>query len=878
MHPWRQITRGLRALVRREATDRDIADEVQHYLDEAARAHMARGLSDTDARRAATIEIGNATVVAEQVRSAGWEHVVDSLRTDVRYAVRRLVAAPAFTVVTVITLALGIGATTAIWSAVNAVLFRSLPYPRAARIVAIAARSADGGRADVTFGTFTELAARTRSFAAIAVMKPWQPTVTNNGAPERLDGQRVSARYLAALGVAPALGRDFLPADDRAGAPPVVVLSHALWVRRFGGDAAIIGRSITLDDDAYTVIGVMPAGFSNATAPTATLWAPLQYDMSQGRAWGHHLRMIARLRDGVTLDAAIRELDAVTRAPTAEFPRVPWASLEHGVLASTLQEDLTRGVRPALLAILGAVALVLLIACVNVANLMLARGARRRGELAVRTALGASRARIVRQVLTESTLIAFAGCAAGLAVAALAMQAIVRLAPPTLPMAAAMRLDGRAFAFAVSIAAIVGLAIGCIPALQAVRADPSRWIAAASRRSAGGHRRTRGALVVAEVALALLLLVSSGLLLRSIERLFAVPPGFDASNVLTMQVQTSGHRFDASGETARFFAAALDAVRAVPGVTGAALTSQLPLSGDADLYGVKLDPAPPDDPGETTGTFRYAVSPGYFETMRIPLRRGRLLDTRDGANAPRVAVISESMARRRLPNTDPLGRTLHIGDGPTYTIVGVVGDVKQLSLAAPTSDAVYTTTTQWRFADNALSIVVRARSDPAALTTAVRDAIWSVDKDQPIVRVATMRSLVDASAAGRRFALTLFEAFALAALVLAAAGIYGVLAAAVAERSREIGVRSALGATRSRIVGDVLRDGLRLTTIGVLIGVAGAAAATRALESLLFGVSPLDPLTFGAVIALLVVTSIVACALPARRAAQVDPVTALRSD
>jgi predicted permease len=878
VHPWRQISRGIRALARRRDTDRDLGDEVRHYLDESATAHRQRGLSPAEALRAARLEVGNATVLTEHVRDYGWENAVDTAMMDVRYAARRLRATPVFTVVTAITLALGIGATTAIWSAVDTVLFRPLPYPTADRIVAIADHATDGGPLDVTFGTFTELVLRSHSFAAMAVMKAWQPTATGSGEPERFDGQRVSAGYFSVFGVAPARGRDFTTDDDHAGAAPVVILSDALWRRRFGADPAIVGRPIRLDDDPYTVVGIMPPLFAAATAPSAVLWTPLQYEISEDRAWGHHLKMIARLRPSTTLDEAARDLGAVARSPIAEFPRRPWAALGAGLLATSLQNDLTRGVKPALLAILGAVGLVLLIVCVNVANLLLARGAQRRGELAVRTALGAGHGRLVRQLLTESLLIAVAGGAAGSIVAAATMRAIVRLRPPELPGVAAMRLDGVAFAFAFAITAVIGLAIGCVPAVQAVRADPRDGLGVASRRTAGGHRRTRAALVVAEIALALLLLVSSGLLLRSVEQLFAVRLGFDPANVLTMQVQTSGHRFDEAGATVRFFASALDAVRRVPGVTSAALTSQLPLSGDIDLYGLQFDPAPRGDPGEAGGSSRYAVSPGYFATMRIPLRRGRVLDERDVANAPLVAVISESVARRRLPGLDPLGRTIHIGAGPTYTIVGVVGDVKQMSLATPTSEAVYITMSQWRSTDDVMSVVVRTRGDAAALATPVREAIWSVDKDQPIVRVSTMPSLVAASVAGRRFALTLFGAFAIAALVLAAAGIYGVLAGGVAERSREIGVRSALGATRGRIMGLVLGDGLRLTLVGVLLGVAGAVAATRVLESLLFGVSPLDPLTFVAVIALLAVTATLACALPAWRAARVDPVTALRSD
>jgi putative ABC transport system permease protein len=875
---WRQMTRGVRALFHRPTTDDEISDEVQHYLDQATAAHMARGISEPDARRAARLELGNVTTVREQVRGYGWENTVDSALADLRYASRRLRATPGFTSITVLTLALGIGATTAIWSAVNAVLFRPLPYPAASRIAAVWDRATDGSHVDVTFGTLREVAERARSFDALAAMKPWQPTATGPAEPERLNGQRVSASYFRVFGVAPALGRDFAGEDDRVGAANIVILSDALWRRRFGADRTIIGRAITLDDDSYVVIAVMPKGFESAVASSAEIWSPLLYDMSQGRAWGHHLRMLGRLRPGVTIEDAGRELDAIARTRVAEFPRQPWADLRGGLQVSSLQDDITRGVRPALLAILGAVALVLVIVCVNVTNLLLARGAQRRGEFAVRTALGASRARLVRQLLTESLLVAAAGGAAGMAVAVMGVGTIVRLSPPELPRVASIGVDGTAFLFGLAITTIIGLAFGAIPALHAVRSDPNVDLQRASRRTAGGHRGTRDALVVAEVALALLLLVSSGLMLRSIERLFSVTSGFDASNVLTMQVQTSGHRFDSDSTRWQFFEQVLDAARRVPGANSAAFTSQLPLSGDADMYGVHFDPAVANDPAETGGTFRYAVSPGYLETMRIPLRRGRVLESRDRAGAPLVAVISEALAKRRLPGVDPIGRRLKIGDGPLYTVVGVVGNVKQVSLALSESDAVYTTPSQWRFADNAMSLVIRTRGDAAALAPTVREAVWSVDKDQPIVRVATMSGLLAGSAASRRFALTLFEAFALAALVLAAAGIYGVLAGSVVERSREIGVRAALGASRADIVSLVLRQGLRLTGLGVGLGLVAAVVATQALVTMLFGISRLDPVTYVGVVALLAATAVIACAVPAWRAARVDPVTTLRAE
>jgi predicted permease len=609
------------------------------------------------------------------------------------------------------------------------------------------------------------------------------------------------------------------------------------------------------------------------------VWAPLQYDPSlppQGREWGHHLRTVARLRPGVGVDYATREIDELGRdmlasqrpetyGPSTQFAAVP------------LHAVLVRGVRPALLAILGAVVLVLVIASVNVTNLLLARGVHRRGEFALRAALGAGRGRLIRQLLTESVLLAVMGGAAGMTVAILGVRVLMALSPAGLPRASAIGVNGTVFAFGLAITTLIGLACGCIPALHAASDDPQRNLQLGSRRAAGGHRRTRSALVVTEVALALVLLVSSGLLLRSIERLFAVPVGFDAAGLLTMQVQIVGHRFDQDEATYRFFDRALESVRRVPGVSAAALTSQLPLSGERDEYGAHFD-AGPSQPAETAGVFRYAVSPGYVEAMGLPLRRGRALDARDRPDAPHVVLISESLARTRFRGTDPIGRHLRLGPSSPFTIVGVVGDVKQMSLALNESDAVYLPSGQGWFADRAMSLVVRAHGDAAPLAAAIREAIWSVDKDQPVVRVATMDELVAASAAERRFALILFEAFALAALVLAAAGIYGVLAGNVAERTREIGVRAALGASRGDILGLVVRQGMRLTGLGVAIGLAGAAAASHWIAAMLFGVSPLDLVTYVGVIALLAIVSMLACGVPAWRAARVDPASTLRAE
>ena len=875
---WRHLTRGLRTFINPAAADRDVVDEVQHYLDQATAAHLARGLPPDDARRAARQEFGSVTGAVQQVREYGWEHAVDTFVADLRYGARRLRTAPAFTVIIVLTLALGIGATTAIFSALKPILLEPLPYPEAHRITMIWELRRDGLRADGTFGMYRGLVERARSFEEIAVFKPWQPTLTGEDQPERFDGQRVSASYFAVLGVSPILGRPFEASDDHVDGPNVIVLSDALWQRRFGGDPTIIGRSITLDGSSYLVVGVMPRDFENVLRPSAELWAPMQYGMSQGRTWGHHLHTVGRLRSGVSLEQARTELNRLGQAVLDEQHPATYAG---GVefLTTSLQDDVTRDVKPTLLISFGAVILVLVIACVNVTNLLLARAGYRRDEFTLRAALGAPRRRLIRQLLTESLLLAVLGGAASVAVALLGVRALVALSPPDLPRAGAISIDTTVFAFGLGIVTLIGLAIGAIPALRAARTDPNSSLAQSTARTTRRQHAMRSALVVAEVSLALILLVSSGLLWRSLERLFAVKVGFDSTELLTLQVPTSGSLKDPAA-VSRFFAQSLEAARNVPGVTAAALTSQLPMSGDSDLFGVHFDPPPPDDPGEVYGSFRYSVSPGYIETMRIPLLRGRLFDERDREGAPRVALISESMARRRLPGRDAIGQRLRIGpaDGPLYTVVGVVGDVKQLSLALNESEAVYTTEAQWRFADAAMSLVVRAQGDAAALVPALRQAIWSVDKNQPIVRVAMMDDLLAGTVAGRRFALILLQAFALTALILAAAGIYGVLAGSVAERTREIGVRSALGASRGSIVALVLREGMRLTACGIALGLAGAIAATQALATLLFGISRLDPLTYIAVIVLMAGVSVLACWTPAWRAVQVDPATTLRAE
>ncbi len=884
---WRQLKRGLRALTNRTAADEDVADEVRHYFEQATQDLVASGLSRGDASRAARLQLGDMTAVRDQVRAYGWENWIATLVADLRYATRQLRRNPAFAVMSVLSLALGIGASTAIFSAVNPILFEPLPYPHAARIMMIW-DIFQGARSDVTFHTYREVLERNRSFEAVAVMEPWQPTMTGQAEPERFDGQRVSASFFRVLGVEPVTGRDLQASDEAFLGPKVALLSYGLWHRRFAGDQTIVGRRIMLDGDSYTVVGVMPHGFENVLAPSAEIWTPLQYDPGHVSdfdtgEWGHHLRMAGRLRADVGISRAAQELNGIARIQIPEFPRPPWASLKNGFIVNSLQDEVTRAVRPALLAVFGAVMLVLAIASVNVTNLLLARGAQRRGECAMRTALGAGRSRLIRQLLTESLLLSVLSGVVGMFVAEIGVRALVALSPPGLPRVGAIAVHGTALAFALGLTTLVGLAIGLIPALQASGDELQMSVQQSSGRTAGSRQLTRRALVVAEIALALVLLLSAGLLLHSLERLFSVAPGFEPSQLLTMQVQTSGHQFDDAalepgsghGIRHRFFAQALENVRKVPGIAAAAFTSLLPLSGDQfGVYGTRFED------GHGYDVYRYVATPGYFETMGIPLRRGRLLEEHDSAGAPQAVVISESLAQREFAGKDPIGRRVHIGplNRPWYTIVGVVGDVKQASLAASEPDAVYITPTQSWFADEAMSLVVRSRGDMASLIPEIKHAIWSVDRDQPIIRAATMDYLLAATAAQRRFALIIFQVFGIVALVLAATGIYGVLSFSVAERTHEIAIRSALGATRTSVLALVVRQGMMLVGFGTGIGLTGATLATQALLTLLFGISRLDPMTHLIVILLLLGVSMIACCVPAWRASRIDSSVALRTD
>ena len=799
---------------------------------------------------------------------------------DLRHGARLLRRAPGFTAVCALTLGLAIGASVAIVSVAGPLLLRPLPYPHPERLTFVFERGADGKESHVGYATFADLARESRTIEHAAAIGDWQPTLAGEGsaAAERLAGERVSWTFFRTLGVQPALGRDFLEEEDRPDRNAVVILTHGLWARRFGGDPSVVGRTVDVDGRTMTVVGVLPADFDNVVSPDAQIFRALGYD---AQPWAcrtcRHLRVIARLRPGVTRDAARGELDRLSGRLVAAYPRDYPAA---GVALQPLLGWMTRGVRAPLEAVIGATALVLLIALANVTNLQLARAMRREGEFAIRTALGAGRGRLAQQLLAEGLVIALLGGAVAMAVAWAALPLLVRQLPAGLPRLAAVRLDG--WALGVSAALVLGtaLVVGLVPARggEALRFGALR---SGTRLVRPGHHRARAGIVVGEIALALVLLVGAGLLARSLGRLLAVDVGFDASGLLTMELQATGARYREDAPVFGYQDRVLEAVRAVPGVRDAAIASQLPLRGDMDGYGVRAQDKPLANPELAPSGDRYAVSPGFLRTMRVPVLRGRDFDAADVADsAPKTAIVSAALAARLWPGEDPIGKRIQLGevDTPWRTVIGVAGNVHHGGLDATVTQQVYVPERQWPYADNLFSLVVRAHGDAAALAPAVRRAVASVDPSQPIARVATMEQLVTSSIAQRHLALVLFVAFGAAALLLSAAGIYGVLAGSVAERTREIGVRSALGAAPADILALVVRQGLRLTAIGLALGTAGALATTRLLRALLFDVTPADPATFLAVVTTLGLVGLAAALVPAWRAVRVDPMTALRSE
>ena len=805
---------------------------------------------------------------------------MSKLGQDLRYALRTLRLAPGFTAIAVLTLGLGIGANTAVFSVLDAVLLRPLPYPHPERLVTLWERERDGTPQITSFANFLDWQSRCRSLLDLAVLSYWTPSVSGFGTPERFEGLRVSREFFRTLGVRPALGRDFLPEEDEPGKNRVVILSWGLWQRRFGGDRNLLGRPILLDGRPYALVGVLPAGLeslfaTNANRP-AEIWAPLAYTpgLPQACRTCRHLRAVARLRPGVSLEQASRELDAVSRVLVAEHPR----DYERpGVAVIPLAEDLVGDYRSNLYLLMGAVGLVLAIACANVTHLLLARSQRRLGEMAVRAALGADRPRIVRQLLTESALLHLLGGVVGALLAAAGVAALIRASPPNVPRLSSVAVDGRVLAATFALSLLTGILFGLVPAMRGSGQELKAALAAAGAGAVGRRRSLAGLLVIGDVALALMLLIGAGLMLRSLFGLFAVDPGFDSHHLLAAEISASGPRYREEGKIVAFYQRALERVRSLPGVAAAAVTSQLPLGGDADNYGIHSEDNPAAGEAETPSALRYEVSPDYLRTMRISLLAGRNFTEGDRAGSPAVVLVNRTFARRIWPGREPLGRRIHMGEpeDPWRTVVGVVGDVHHLGLDAPPAMQIYLP--QAQSVKSAMVLVVRAEADPRSLAGAVRRAIWEIDRDRPISKLATMEEVMQVSLARRLLILRLLVVFAAIAVLLAMVGIYGVLSQAVAARTREIGMRIALGAPPRRIVSLVVGAGARQVAAGLALGTGLALALTRFLGSLLFGVTAQDPMTYAGLALLLAAVALAAAYLPARRAARLDPMVATRA-
>ena len=791
---------------------------------------------------------------------------------DIRYAARSLRKSPGFTLVAAITLALGVGANTAIFSVVNAVMLRPLPFSNPGQLVRIWESNVERGWP--TFATshpnFLDWRAQAKSFQAMAAMDNIGLTWTSGGEAEVLLGMRVTATFLPTLQVTPTLGRNFLDEEDRTGGNTrVVLLGHGFWQRAFGGDPSAIGRTMTLNAQPYTIVGVLPASFR--WGGTTDILAPLAPDPARNRA-DHRLSVIARLADGVSLQHATSELEAMAARLAAQYPES-----NKGWSVRLLSFDdwlVPESTRRSLLVLLGAVALVLLIACGNVVNLLLARGTRRQRELSIRAAMGATRARVAGQLLWESCLIALLAAGIGVAMSLAAVRLLIALGPDSVPRLDEVSIDGTVLAYALGVALTTMIAFGLAPAIQAARQDPQASLRADSRGSTAGtgSRRIRAALTVAEVALSVALLIGAGLLIRSFARLQQVTPGFNTSGVMTARVGLPNTAYPGGPPKRAFFERFLTDLRGRPGIEAAAIASGPPLSGDFTAGDVKL----PTQSNEEAGSAAWRLAgPGYFAALGIPLR-GREFTSQDVTEAPPVAIISAALAERYFPNEDPIGRTLIMRSftEEPHTIVGVAGDVKTFGLEADAGLVFYGAATQYP-TWNPMSLVWRS-SGPTVDT--VRASLRSIDPSVPLAAVASMDTLFEQSLGPRRFNLYLLSAFAIVALALAAIGLFGVMAYLVSQRTREIGVRLALGASRREVFRQILGRGLVLAGLGAAIGIGAAMGLSQVMETLLFSVSRRDPVTFIAVPVALVIVAALACYLPARRAMRVDPVVALRVD
>lgn len=882
----------IRTLFSRKAVEQELDEELRDHVEHQVTHFVSRGMSPARARTEALKALGGVERRKEECRDARGMNGLDHLIRDTRLGIRALLRNPGYTTVALITLALGIGATTAIFTVVNSVLLRPLEYRIPSRLVVLKYREVT----TIAGANFLDFRSQSHSFESMGAAEWWTPNVSDGVRPDELDGLRITADILPMLGVVPLLGRVFTPEETHQGSNHVLVLSYEIWQRRFGGDSGVVGQSLRMDGEPYQIIGVMPRGFRFAPfwATSARLWAPLVLDNRLTDRTGASLRVFARLKPGVTVETASREMAAITARLNQEYP-----GTNPEAMAVPLMDMVVGDVRDALLVLFAAVGFVLLIACANVAHLQLLRAASREREFALRGALGASRSRLIQQSLAESGILAMAGGAAGLLVAWGGVRLLVRLAPKDIPRLDTLGIDAPVLLFVLAISLSATILFGLVPAISAARVNLHQPLKEGSRGSADTphRRRIRGLLVASEFALALMLLVGAGLVLRSFAARRGLDAGFKADGVFSAIVALRGTAHADRDRRAGFFEQVVDQVGALPGVIEASAINHLPLHGDNWQFPFFIEGRPFVEPGQGPRAYFRVTRPGYFSTMSIPILSGRDFTRDDLTARSHLVVINQSMADQQWPGESPLGKRLTV-DNPAatpdwFTVVGVVKDARQAGWTEEVRGEMYFPNlagqgpaelagSQGSFVTFLnpvdLTLVVRTQGPPEALLKSVQGVVNSIDRDAPVTDVLTMKQAVDEQFAEPRFYLSLLAGFAILAVTLAAIGIYGVMSYSVARRSQEIGIRLALGAGTREAFNLIVGQGMRLAALGGMAGIAGALMLSRYLRSLLFGIGPADPLTFLVVVILLSLVALAAAAIPARRAARVNPLSALRSD
>jgi putative ABC transport system permease protein len=876
----KKLAARLHAVWNGEAVHQDIDEEMRFHIRMRTQENIERGMSAEDARRDAEQRFGNTGRIKDMgwdVRGGGW---LEAFWQDVRYGARMLRKHPSFSFVAVLTLALGIGANTAIFSIVNGVLLRPLPYPEPDHLDTVFQQNSAMNHFGISVADFQGMEKEYAKIGSVAASTNRAVTLTGGERPEQIKATFATADFFKTLGVNPASGRTFLPGEDRPDKDPVVVISHGFRQRYLAGSREAIGQRLTLDGIGYTVIGVMPPEFVAPASTTPDLWPILQLPTPKRRG-PFNLRVIARRNSGVSEQQGREELQRIAREVFAQWAHT-FPDADATYVSIPLKQALVGDIGTTLLVLLGAVGCVLLLASVNVANLLLARASTRQQEIAIRAALGAGRLRLLRQLFTESMLLAFLGGVTGLLLAVWGVDMLLALSPVTIPRMDQVKIDGWVLGFAALGTFISCLVFGLVPALYNVNPDLGEPLKGGGRGSAEvpGRRRLRDLLVITEFALALPLLVGAGLMINSFMRLQQVKPGFEPDHVLTVRLPLPAQKYPEPEQAANFHQELLQRIQTLPGVQSASISTDLPLEGGhSNDFSLEVRPTPQGKAADVAEFF--SVSPEYFRTLGIPLLKGRYLSEQDDANAPPVMVISAAMARRYFPGEEPIGMRLKTGgctECDWTTIVGVVGDVKNGALNTEDDSAMYCPFVQESFGIRMMTLIVRTEGDPTSLVAAIRREVNSIDPDLALANVKTMDQLVSESLGQSRYRGVLLGIFAIVALILAAVGIYGVIAYAVNQRTREIGIRIALGAQKRDIFKLVVRQGMILSVIGVVVGVGASLLLTRFLSSLLYGVTSTDPLTFTGVVLLLVTVALLACSIPARRATKVDPMVALRAE